>query len=155
MNLNAGVGKPLWEITVAEYSIWFRGIIATAWLYPAMSGSIRASILLFYLRIFSRETRTWVRSFLLGMLVMQGVYVVVFSIMPGFVCRPLHYAWVPSERVAFCNDFFYSYMTIALYLVSLVFDAVLLVFPVFPVMKLKLPLRKRLGVMVIFALGAG
>lgn len=155
MNLNAGVGKPLWEITVAEYSIWFRGIIATAWLYPVMSGSIRVSILLFYLRIFGRGTRSRTTSFLWGLLVLQGVYVIVFSIMPGFVCRPLRYAWVPTERVLYCNDFFYSYLTIALYVVSLVFDAVLLVFPVFPVMKLRLPLRKRLGVIVIFALGAG
>ena len=24
VNLHAGVGKPLWEITVGEYSIWFK-----------------------------------------------------------------------------------------------------------------------------------
>ncbi len=24
INLNAGVGKPLWEITVAEFSIWYK-----------------------------------------------------------------------------------------------------------------------------------
>lgn len=24
VNLHAGVGKPLWEITVGEYSVWFK-----------------------------------------------------------------------------------------------------------------------------------
>lgn len=24
VNLHAGVGKPLWEITVEEYSVWFK-----------------------------------------------------------------------------------------------------------------------------------
>lgn len=24
VNLHAGVGKPLWEITVAEFSIWYK-----------------------------------------------------------------------------------------------------------------------------------
>ena len=24
VNLHAGVGKPLWEITLEEYSIWFK-----------------------------------------------------------------------------------------------------------------------------------
>jgi hypothetical protein len=24
VNLNAGVGKPLWEITVGEFSVWFK-----------------------------------------------------------------------------------------------------------------------------------
>lgn len=24
VNLHAGVGKPLWEITLGEYSIWFK-----------------------------------------------------------------------------------------------------------------------------------
>ena len=25
VNLHAGVGKPLWEITVPEFSVWFKG----------------------------------------------------------------------------------------------------------------------------------
>lgn len=24
VNLHAGVGKPLWEITVGEYAVWFK-----------------------------------------------------------------------------------------------------------------------------------
>lgn len=24
VNLHAGVGKPLWEITVGEYTVWFK-----------------------------------------------------------------------------------------------------------------------------------
>lgn len=24
VNLNAGVGKPLWEITLGEYAVWFQ-----------------------------------------------------------------------------------------------------------------------------------
>lgn len=24
VNLNAGVGKPLWEITLGEYSVWYK-----------------------------------------------------------------------------------------------------------------------------------
>lgn len=72
VNLHAGIGKPLWEVTLGEFSIWFKfsislaaalqvriaeyvqGIVATAFIYPAMSGAIRTSILLFYLRIFCR-----------------------------------------------------------------------------------------------------
>lgn len=119
-----------------------------------MSGSIRISILLFYRRIFAtRASRiaTWALRVLLAL---QGVYMVVFSILPGFVCSPYHFAWVPTQRVQHCDDMYYFYIMVGLYSVSLFFDAVLLIFPVAPVLKLQMPLKKRLAIIVMFMLGA-
>ncbi|KAI1466787.1 uncharacterized protein F4812DRAFT_65970 [Daldinia caldariorum] len=155
MNLQAGVGKPLMEITVAEYEIWFQGIITSAWLYPLMSAAIRISIVLFYLKMFGTRGNRYTRYFLWTLLACQGLYVVVFSILPAFICSPVYYFWRPMERYLHCSDWYYYYTQVALFSVSMVFDIVLLVFPVFPVWKLQMPLRKRVGVATILMLGAG
>lgn len=153
INLHAGVGKPLWEITVGEFSIWFQGIIGSAWMYPAMSMSIRTSILLFYHRMFSK-TMPRMRYFIWALLALQVVYLIVYSILPAFICRPLQKAWQPLERQKYMNDWYYYWTQVALYSTSMAFDFILLVLPLYPISKTQMTLRKRLGVLTILILGA-
>ncbi|MCJ1247588.1 hypothetical protein MMC30_004803 [Trapelia coarctata] len=153
VNLNAGVGKPLWEITLGEYSVWFKGIIGSVWLYPAMTASIRISILLFYQRMFATSlNRAKFAIWLL--LALQIVYLVVFSILPAFICKPLYKAFEPLEREMYMNDWYYYYTQVALYSVSMAFDVILLVMPLYPVFKLQMPMKRRIGVALMFMLGA-
>ena len=118
-----------------------------------MTCSIRISVLLFYRRIFTTpQSRTKYVIWLL--LALQSVYLVVFSVLPAFICRPLHMAWHPLERQRYFNDWYYYYTQVALFSTSMAFDAVLLVLPIYPVFKLHLPLRTRMGVAVLFMLSA-
>jgi hypothetical protein len=137
---------------VADH-IW-QGIASTAFIYPAMSGAIRTSILLFYLRIFGK-TSARIRWGVYICLVLTAIYVIVFSIIPGIICTPLSESWHPLTRKEHCkSDFFYYRYCVALYSTSLGMDAILLFLPVVPVMKLQMPLRKRMGALVMFLLGA-
>ncbi|KAK7959062.1 uncharacterized protein PG986_003916 [Apiospora aurea] len=170
VNLHAGVGKPLWEVTMTEFTIWFKaslpiailydtvsspktGIVAAAWLYPIMSASIRVSTLFFYRRIFAK-TSDRLKNIIRVLLALQAVYVVVFSIVPGFMCRPFYYAWRPLERQLHCSDLYYYNYQVALYAVSMFFDLALLVLPIGPVWRLQMPIARRIGTVVLFALGA-
>ena len=172
VNLHAGVGKPLWEITVGEFSVWFKvtrqgigvieatlsnqmlqGIIGSAWIYPAMSMSIRTSILLTYHRIFAKSMPT-VRFIIRFLLSLQVIYLIVYSILPAFICRPLNKAWHPLERQQYFNDWYYYYLQVALYSTSMAFDVILLVLPLYPISQLQMALRKRIGIGSILVLGA-
>ncbi|KAL1870722.1 hypothetical protein Daus18300_005042 [Diaporthe australafricana] len=150
--LHSGLGKQIGDITYGEFIMFFKETFAAAWIYPAMTAAIRVSVILFYRRIFARGNKFY-SLFISSMLVLQAAYVVVFEITPGFSCRPIWDGWDPILRLTSCNSF-YIYQTEALYSVSLVFDVVLLVFPIYAVWKLQMPLKKRLGVAVILALGA-
>ncbi|KAI0832153.1 hypothetical protein F5Y06DRAFT_189300 [Hypoxylon sp. FL0890] len=152
--LTTGVDKPLHEITLHEYTIWFQSIIAVTWLYPAMSAAIRTSIILFYYRIFRDGHGKSFAYIVWALLALQALYVVVFSILPGFICRPFRYAWLPLERAPYCSSDYWNAIQITLYSVSLAFDVILLVFPIFPISRLQMPLKKRLGVGIMFMLGA-
>lgn len=151
-NLHSGLGKPLGEITYGEFINFYKGIFVAAWMYPIMSAAIRVSVLFFYRRIFAKGNRFYT-VFIWAMLFLQLAYVIVFEITPGFSCHPIQDGWNPLLRYINCSDF-YIWQTEALYGASLGFDVILLVFPVYAVWKLQMPLKKRLGAAFIFALGA-
>lgn len=151
--LHSGIGKPIGDVTYGEFIRFYQGIFVAAWVYPIMSASIRVSILLFYRRIFAKGNRLYTMS-INALLLLQAAYVIVFEITPGFSCRPIADAWEPVKRLTSCTDWYID-QTIALYSVSLAFDIILLVFPIYAVSKLKMSLRKRCGVGFIFILGSG
>lgn len=118
-----------------------------------MTGLIRVSILLFYRRIFGKTVPKikWIVWILLAL---QIVFIVVYSILPAFICKPLNKLWKPLERQKYMDDWYYYYTQVALYSTSMAFDIVLFFMPLYPVSKLQMPLKKRLGVSVLFMLGA-
>lgn len=118
-----------------------------------MTVSIRISILLLYHRIFTASLPRV--KYLIGLLLaLQAVYLVVYSILPIFICRPLYKAWHPLERQLYFRDWYYYYTQVALYSTSMAFDAILLVFPLYPVFNLQMPIQRRIGVAILFMLGA-
>ncbi|KAL4931674.1 uncharacterized protein BDV17DRAFT_288734 [Aspergillus undulatus] len=78
VNLHAGVGKPLWEITEGEFSVWFKVRLSLA--LPAMSMSIKTSILLLYHRMFA-QAMPRLRLFLWLLLAFQ---VALYSVSMAF-----------------------------------------------------------------------
>lgn len=119
-----------------------------------MSASIRISILLLYLRVFGKgEPRRAIILYVL--LALQALYVIVFSILPGFVCTPIDNVKYALEHSRYCNDPFYISVQTGLFSSSMAFDVILLIFPIFYVFKLQLPMKKRIGLLCIFALGTG
>jgi hypothetical protein len=119
-----------------------------------MSASIRASILLLYRRLFAQASGPIFRALIWTMLVLQAVYVVAFSVTPGFLCTPLSEGVKPYERLRHCKVKYYYKTTEALWGAGVGFDFILLFMPIIPVFKLKTSLGKRLSIVAIFILGA-
>ena len=138
---------------MGRLTAFLQGILGSAWLYPAMTVSIRTSVLLLYQRLFATP-KPRIKYIIRLLLALQAVYLVVYSILPAFICRPLYKAWHPLERQQYFRDWYYYYTQVALFSTSMAFDTILLVLPLYLVSKLQLPLRKRIGVAVMFMLGA-
>lgn len=79
----------------------------------------------------------------------------IFFTLPGFVCKPIAMFWAPLEREHYCDAMFYNHIQIGLHSTSCVFDFILLVFPIYPVFQLPMTAQHRLGVAIMFVLGAG
>ena len=150
--LHSGIDKPIGEVTYGEFIVFYKGVYTSLWMYPIMSASIRISVLLFYRSIFAHVSRLY--SVLLWILVgSQVAFVVAFEILPGFMCSPLSDGWDPIKRMTSCTDLYVS-LSLGLYSCSFAFDIILLVFPIYATACLKLSFKKRMGVVLIFALGA-
>ena len=130
-----------------------QSLMGAVWLYPAMTFFIRCSILLLYKRIFAKVVPQ-VKIAVYVLLALQVVYLIVFSILPAFICRPLDKAWNILERQKYFNDYYYIYMNVALFATSMSMDIILLVFPIWPVLKLQTSARKKFEVAGLFMLGA-
>ncbi|KAI2601731.1 hypothetical protein GGR54DRAFT_645745 [Hypoxylon sp. NC1633] len=108
------------------------GLLASLWLYPLMSASIRVSILLFYRRVFAKRIHLRTERLIWLLIALQGAYVIVFMILPGFICSPLHYEWDPLQRLNYCSVKWYYMNQQSLYGTSFGFDVILLLFPIIP-----------------------
>lgn len=153
-SLATGADKPLHEITLNEYTIWFQCLLAITWLYPAVSSTIRVSILLFYYRVFAGGYGKVFKRFIWVLIGIQAAFALIFSILPAFICKPLNYAWHPLERSQVCTLTYWINLHLSSFSISLAFDIILLVFPVFPVWMLQTSRKKRIGVAFMFMLGA-
>lgn len=118
-----------------------------------MTVSIRTSVLLLYQRIFATP-QSRVRYLIYLLLALQAAYLVIYSILPAFICRPLHKAWNPLERPKYCRDWYYYHVQVALFSTSIAFDTILLILPLYLVSKLHMPMKRRIGISVLFMLGA-
>ncbi|KAI1145860.1 hypothetical protein F4825DRAFT_226671 [Nemania diffusa] len=157
INLDGGIGKPLVEITLPEYTLWYKGLVVVSFLYPVMSTAIRVSILLFFRRIFTQGNNRALRTILNVLFALNAAYFVVFLILPGFTCRPIYYSWQFVGHAEHCDIVFYNNLTTALYSTSLFLDVSIFVFPIYPIAKLNLSLKKkiRLGLLFVFSSAAG
>lgn len=132
-----------------------KGVVGTAFLYPAMTALIRISILFFYRRIFG-QTEAFIRYSIWGMIVLNILFVITFEILPGFICTPISAGWKnPLTRKLHCRqDEFYYLYNIGLYSSGLGMDIILLLMPIYPVLRLQMSLKRKLGALVMFMLGA-
>ncbi len=121
-------------------------------LYPTISGLIRVSILLNYVRFFAGRGRH-TRYMLWILMTLQVVTIVVFCVLPAIICKPMTMFW-ELEREPYCNDPLYNHIQIALHSISCALDFILLVFPMYPIFRLPMTTQQRIGVAIMFILGA-
>ncbi|KAL4888780.1 hypothetical protein BDV59DRAFT_134116 [Aspergillus ambiguus] len=153
-NTEGAIGTPIDQPTLPQVRIVLQAAVLVYWVYIPMTTFMRISILLFYRRLFSTPMPV------LGVViwVILGVQVILFivaTILPATGPEPLYL--MLHLRVATRDPadgrYFYVVGTATL-AISLTFDITLLVLPLFPVVSLRLPLRKRVGMVILFMLGA-
>lgn len=152
-DLRAGIGRPLWTVSEAQFTIWFKCTLASSFLYPVMMSTVRISVLLFYRRLIGPTYQT-LQYCIKGLILMTIPYVVTYEFLLGFMCKPPSSFWKPFQRNADCGDVYYYKLHITLYSVSLIFDLLILVLPLKAIWELKMQKRQRVLVCGLIALGA-
>ena len=79
---------------------------------------------------------------------------ITFCAVPVLVCPRVLEASDPFTSALYCNPWAYINETISLYLAILSPDIALLTLPIFPIASLRMPAKKRAGVLLLFLLSS-
>ncbi|GES65866.1 hypothetical protein ATEIFO6365_0012025800 [Aspergillus terreus] len=157
-NIDGALGTPIQQVTYHQADIVGQSALLIYWLYAPMSGFIRVSILLFYRRLFS-PTMPILGIVIWILLVAQVLFTIAGLILPAVGPKPLYRMWHLRDMATDDNPQLssqYSYdIGMSTFSINLALDVILLILPLFPIAALRLPIRKKLGMAVLFILGAG
>lgn len=127
-------------------------------LYSMASGLIKLSILLFYRRLSSRAISPAFRWTMRIAILVIGGYSIAFSIVPIFACRPISAFWDQVDFDKLARGYKWTCINegaevVANGIISTVQDLVVAFLPTILCWNLQIPLRQKIALYSIFALG--
>ncbi|RSL92461.1 hypothetical protein CEP52_013817 [Fusarium oligoseptatum] len=144
-----GGGKHLWVVTLDEFTTLWKMTYAFVLIYATCVSLTKASILLYYRRIFGAN---WAHHVCMGLVVSYWVSITIawFS-----GCRPVTYFWEQFTKPTakgYCmnTSLFYFINGIC----AMLIDIAILIVPMPTLYKLQMPLRQKIAVGAILLLGA-
>jgi hypothetical protein len=146
----AVMGVHAWEISIEDYGLYSRLILAAPLIYALCTACAKASLCLSYGRLnpnrFYRIT-VWVTLF-----VIVGAYTsIFFSLL--FACRPIAASWNPLlQPVAECINRGAIYIATAV--IGIITDVLLIALPVPTIWGLQMPMKQKVGLTIMFGVGS-
>ncbi|KAH7078145.1 hypothetical protein BKA63DRAFT_509850 [Paraphoma chrysanthemicola] len=146
-----GLGQDLWkvpfpDITYTLYLFWISECT-----YFALITFIKLQFLLFYLQIFPDQR---FRRIVYCVIAFNLASMIAFIFSCIFLCSPINLAWTQwdGEHTGKCNN--NNTLSYANASISILLDLVALALPIPQIWKLQLSLRKKIGVLLMFSVGA-
>jgi hypothetical protein len=150
MSIPSGLGRDVWAVSFAKITAFVRSVYALEILYFLQIVLLKATLLLFFLRIFpSKMTRRLIRY----TLVFNTIYGFIFTIIAIVPCLPVSYYWTnwSEETRGQCVDI--NALVWANAAISIVLDVWMLAIPLYEVFRLQMSWRKRFSVALMFFVG--
>ncbi|KAL7945045.1 GPCR, PTH11-type [Trichoderma barbatum] len=146
-----GLGRDIWTLQPEEITRFGLYFWILEWGYFAEVAMIKLAVLLFYIRIFPTPG---VRRLLWGTFIFTTLYGLAFTLLALFQCTPVKFYWEKwdGEHKGTCLDINSIAWTNAA--ISIAIDIWVLVIPLWQLKTLNLDWRRKLGVGVMFCLGA-
>ncbi|KAE8389065.1 hypothetical protein BDV23DRAFT_173379 [Aspergillus alliaceus] len=146
-----GFGKDIWNITpFDEITEILKTFYIYVLAYKLQISLAKISVCLFLLRIFQSAAFRYTAYTIISL---NSAIAITWVLVDAFRCTPVHLAWTgwAKEEDGKCIDFIAA--TFANSFVNIAVDTVMVVMPVYEVIKLNLNARRKLGVGVMFAMG--
>lgn len=145
-------GHNMWDVPFPDITYSLELFWAADQAYTALISLTKLSMCFFFLRIFSHSP-TFRRS-AYGVIVANVVVWIVFQIMVAFQCRPVSAFWNTWDGEQTNYSCFHLYaFALGQGIVSIVMDIVMISLPIHETLKVKLSTKKKIGVVIMFAMG--
>jgi hypothetical protein len=146
-----GLGRDVWTLTTTEISQFVLYFYVSEILYLAGISLVKLSISLFYLHLFSTIVAPAV---LWATVIFNVLYGLIFVTGAIFQCTPVDFYWMQylDATDGHCiNINLFGWLNAA---IGLIIDIWMLILPMSQVLPLKLHWKKKVGVAIMFLLGA-
>ncbi|KAL4929380.1 uncharacterized protein BDV17DRAFT_290699 [Aspergillus undulatus] len=147
--MEAGVGLHMWDVTMAQYNpgLGIFTLVTTIFYAWAVILS-KLSILAFYLRL---SPQNWFRILVFTLMGIAACYVMVYTFLFIFRCKPLAQNWDITITSGTCinTEIIMTVLSVA----NIVMDVLTLLLPIPVIMNLKMRLAQRISVILIFSSG--
>ncbi|KAF3018019.1 hypothetical protein E8E15_006864 [Penicillium rubens] len=146
-----GFGRNIWDLPFPTITRFYQYFQAMAVMYKVQISLAKISVCLFLLRIFQSRTFRYLAYALIGINASIGI---TWASVDAFRCVPTRLTWTgwTNEESGYCINFIVAVLVNCL--VNIFVDFVLIVMPVYEVVKLQLPLRKKIAVASMFIVGS-
>lgn len=143
-------GKHQWNVSIADTMNVLRYANLIQLLYSPPIFFAKLAILMQISRIFSGGQRNYIFWASWIFIIGNGIAYTIVMFLFIFECNPREKIWNPMKEGSCMNT---GDAVIGISVVNLVSDILILLLPIISVWKLQMPLRKKMGVMGIFAIG--
>ncbi|OOQ87872.1 integral membrane protein [Penicillium brasilianum] len=143
-----GFGQHITSLTRPNRLMTLKLFFVSQAFYKLTMNTTKMSILMLYLRIFIQR---WFRITCYVLLVMIASYMVAAFFASVFQCTPVTRAWDKSIAGS-CIDITTNWYANAGF--SIATDIIILALPMYPIYKSKTPSKRKIALMIVFALGA-
>ncbi|KAJ6124332.1 hypothetical protein N7471_011649 [Penicillium samsonianum] len=146
-----GFGRNIWDLPFPTITRFYQLFQAMAVMYKVQISLAKISVCLFLLRIFQSRTFRYLAYALIGINASIGI---TWASVDAFRCSPTRLTWIgwTNEEPGYCINFIVAVLVNCL--VNIFVDFILIMMPVYEVIKLQLPLRKKLAVASMFIVGS-
>ncbi|KAF2264575.1 hypothetical protein CC78DRAFT_516787 [Lojkania enalia] len=146
-SLNYGLGLHIWDTKPEWTTPYYKMAFATDILFPITCSLTKCSLCLTYLRLFPSRTD---RTFCYTINVFLTLYTLSCVLLMLFQCTPIRGYWNIDAK-QHCIDIRTTLITIAA--LNSLSDFLVYLWPAKPLWSLQLPLKQRLGLIFVFAIG--
>lgn len=146
-----GLGRDIWTLAADRITDFLKYWYIAAIVYFLQTSLLKLAFISFYMRIFTARTT---RRILWATFTVVALWGFSFVMVAIFVCKPISYLWTQWDGLhdgECLSDAAYVWTNAAS---NIAFDIWILAIPLWEVRKLQLHWKKKLGVALMFGLGA-
>ncbi|KAJ4327041.1 hypothetical protein N0V84_002540 [Fusarium piperis] len=142
-------GVHAWEISVTQFNAYLMDVYLAAFIYILCGSLSKLALLIFYLRL---SPQRWFRIATWSTIVFIGGYTVGIFFACIFSCKPIAMSWNVTITDGVCINRPSLYIATAV--ANIISDVILFFLPIPMVIKLQIPPRQKIGLVIIFGIGS-
>lgn len=147
-----GLGADTVHVSPEDLVVWFKIQFGTECCYLIVGALVKFSLTIFILRLFPNKS---IRIAGISIMAFIAVFTIAMTFALAFQCQPVNAGYDKSITDAKCWTPHIHYAVLMTQgVIMFLLDVLILSLPIRPVWKLQMPVKKRLMILGLFAIGA-